>query len=98
MLLLTTVETKERRIMPNRNDRDSDKPRHMPETAEVGSEGGSYADATVQEATDTGDLPRVKRADREHNRNGAVANAVPATPDSPEDGVRTPDDTFVMPD
>jgi hypothetical protein len=48
--------------MPNRNDRDSDKPRHMPETAEVGSEGGSYADATVQEATDTGDLPRVKRA------------------------------------
>jgi hypothetical protein len=83
--------------MPNQNDRDADRPRDMPETAEVGSEGGSYADATMQEATDTGDLPSVKRADRERNRDGVVADAVPANPDSP-DGVRTPDDTFVMPD
>jgi hypothetical protein len=84
--------------MPNQNNRDAAKPRDMPETAEVGSEGGSYADATAQEASDTGDLPSVKHADRGRNRDGVVADAVPATPDSPEDGVRTPDDTYVMPD
>ena len=84
--------------MPNQNDHHVAKRRDLPETAEVGSEGGSYADGTVQEATDTGELPTVKRADPDERRDGVVADAVPATPDSPEDGVRTPDDTYVMPD
>ena len=84
--------------MSTTNDRDADKPRTMPETAEVGDEGGSYADATMQEATDTGDLPRVKEAGPERNRAGEVAGAVPPNPVGPEDGVRTPDDTYVLPD
>ena len=84
--------------MSTTNDRDADRPRAMPETAEVGGEGGSYADATMQEATDTGDLPRVKGASAERNQEGEVADAVPPNPVGPEDGVRTPDDTHVMPD
>jgi hypothetical protein len=52
----------------------------------------------MQEATDTGDLPRVKSADLERSQEGAVADAVPSNPVGPEDGVRTPDDTYVMPD
>jgi hypothetical protein len=34
----------------------------LPVTAEVGSEGGSYADPTYQEATNTGDIDTESRA------------------------------------
>jgi hypothetical protein len=63
----------------------------LPVTAEVGSEGGSYADPTVQVATRTGQLPRVDRADPDTSPPGAMAGAVAQTPDGPEDGVRAHD-------
>lgn len=62
----------------------------LPVTAEVGSEGGSYADPTVQVATRTGRLPRVDRSEPDDSTPGAVADAVTPTPDGPEDGVRVP--------
>jgi hypothetical protein len=68
-----------------RNDDD------LPVTAEVGSEGGSYADPTVQVATRTGQLPRVDRVDPDTAPPGAIAGAVAPTPDGPEDGVRAHD-------
>src|SRR5688500_9922718 len=61
---------------------------HLPVTEEVGSEGGSYADPTVQVATRTGQLPRVGRAVPDTSPPGAIAGAVAPTPEGPEDGVR----------
>jgi hypothetical protein len=60
----------------------------LPVTEEVGSEGGSYADPTVQVATRTGQLSRVDRSDPDRPAPGAVAGAVSPTPEGPEDGVR----------
>jgi hypothetical protein len=62
----------------------------LPVTEEVGSEGGSYADPTVQVATRTGQLSRVDRSEPEPASPGAVADAVTPTPEGPEDGVRVP--------
>ena len=70
----------------------------LPVTNEVGSEGGSYADPTVQVATEKGHLPVAKQPQPERGEPGVVAEAVPPNPDGPDDGVRTPDDTHVMPD
>jgi hypothetical protein len=63
----------------------------LPVTEEVGSEGGSYADPTVQVATRTGQLPRVDRSEPDRSAPGAVAGAVAPTPEGPEDGVRAHD-------
>lgn len=63
----------------------------LPVTAEVGSEGGSPADPTVQVATRTGQLPRVDRSDPDTSPPAAIAGAVAPTPEGPEDGVRAHD-------
>ncbi len=63
----------------------------LPVTGEVGSEGGSYADSTLQVPTRTGRLPRVDRSQPDSSPPGAVAGAVTPTPEGPEDGVRTPE-------
>jgi hypothetical protein len=60
----------------------------LPVTAEVGSEGGSYADPTVQKATRTGRLPRVDRSDPNGSPPGTIAGAMAPAPEGPEDGVR----------
>jgi hypothetical protein len=70
----------------------------LPVTNEVGSEGGSYADPTVQVATEKGHLPVAKPPQPPRPEPGVVAEAVQPNSDAPEDGVRTPDDTRVMPD
>jgi hypothetical protein len=70
----------------------------LPVTSEVGSEGGSYADPTAQVATEKGHLPVAKPPQPQRTEPGVVAEAVQPGPDAPEDGVRTPDDTRVMPD
>jgi len=72
--------------MPKRS-KDDDKAAALPVTAEVGGEGGSYADPTVQVATRQGGLPRVDQAAGDV---GATAGAVSPTADGPEDGVRGP--------
>lgn len=78
--------------MSNEKPRD-DEAEPLPVTAEVGSEGGSYADATTQVATETGDLPQSNRSNSEQPSVGRAAGAVPRNPDAAEDGVRRPDDT-----
>jgi hypothetical protein len=71
----------------------------LPVTEEVGSEGGSYADATAQVATETGNLPRADRSDADQPRAGREAGPVLRNPDAADDGVRFPDDSRVrMPD
>ena len=65
----------------------------LPVTAEVGSEGGSYADPTTQVATERGDLPRSDGSRPGPSSVGTAAGAVARNPDSAEDGVRSPDDT-----
>jgi hypothetical protein len=65
---------------------------HLPVTGEVGSEGGSYADATAQKATREGGVPRLEdagNADGPEPRPGQVAGAITPSPDEPEDGVHT---------
>jgi hypothetical protein len=70
----------------------------MPVTSEVGSEGGSYADPTIQAATEKGHLRRVEQPQAEPRQPGRVAEEAGPEPQGPEDGVRTPDDTHIMPD
>ena len=60
----------------------------LPVTAEVGSEGGSYADPTVQKATRAGQLPEVDRSDPKGSPPGTIAGATAPTPEGPEDGIR----------
>jgi hypothetical protein len=60
----------------------------LPVTAEVGGEGGSYADGSVQVETKQQPLRKVDGEDRQETRPGAVAGAVPASPEGPEDGIR----------
>jgi hypothetical protein len=57
----------------------------LPVTTEVGSEGGSPADPTLQVATRTGGL---SRSDPPAAPAGEVAGAVAPSPDAAEDGVR----------
>jgi len=78
--------------MPN-SPNDEPEADALPVTGEVGGEGGSYADAITQAATENGDLPKNDRQkpDASPNRPGAVAGAVRPNPDSAEDGLRLPD-------
>jgi hypothetical protein len=58
----------------------------LPATAELGSEGGSYADATLQRATRTGGLPvTVEKGDAESA--GVVAEGTEPSTDELSDGV-----------
>ena len=84
--------------MSHNETKDDASAESMPVTSEVGSEGGSYADPTIQTATETGRLRRVEQPHAEPGRPGDVAEEAPPEPQGPEDGVRTPDDTRVMPD
>jgi hypothetical protein len=58
----------------------------LPATAELGSEGGSYADAALQRATWTGELPVVDE-DRSSESTGIVAEGTEPSTDDPADGV-----------
>jgi hypothetical protein len=62
--------------------------RAVPVTAEIGSEGGSYSDASVQGETKTGNLPRVDERAAGAPPAGQVADAVRPQPDDPENGIR----------
>jgi len=63
----------------------------VPLTLEVGDEGGSYADAVVQEATRDGDLATVDpNATQPTARGGESDRPVSPPPDEPEDGVHFP--------
>lgn len=75
--------------MTKEKDYDDD----LPETAEVGSEGGSYSDAIVQDATRKGKLPRVERPVAAPSDTGQESEATNVVNDHPEDGVhmRRPD-------
>ena len=55
----------------------------LPVTGEVGSEGGSYADAALQRATRTGDVAAVEST----APTSTVSDAIAPTPAEPEDGV-----------
>ena len=63
----------------------------LPVTAEVGGEGGSYADAISQVETKKEPLGKTDLPDRDPAPPGAVARAVPASPEGPEDGLRGPE-------
>lgn len=60
--------------------------RRLPVSGEVGSEGGSYADATLQQATHAGELDAAG-VEPEPRQPGAVSEAVAPGPQEPEDGV-----------
>jgi hypothetical protein len=62
----------------------------LPITAEVGGEGGSYADAVVQEATRKGDVPRVDQSRSQPASAGRHAAATSKTTDDADDGVHAP--------
>ncbi len=70
-----------------KTSKDDDKTDALPVTAEVGDEGGSYADPTVQVATREGGLPRIDQSPADV---GATAGAVSPSADGPADGVRGP--------
>jgi hypothetical protein len=74
--------------MPNPQKDDNEEPAGLPVTAEVGGEGGSYADAAVQVETKQQPLRKVDGEDTQQPPPGAIAGAVPASPDGPEDGIR----------
>jgi hypothetical protein len=67
---------------------DNGEPVGLPVTAEVGGEGGSYADGSVQVETKQQPLRKLEGESRPEGRPGAVAGAVPASPEGPEDGIR----------
>ena len=73
----------------NPGGRDGDGEDAVPVTAEIGSEGGSYSDASVQGETRTGNLPRVDERRLHQDPKGTVADAVAPEPDDPENGIRT---------
>jgi len=73
--------------MPEDQD-DRERAGAMPLTAEIGSEGGSYSDASVQGETKTGNLPRIDERALHHRPAGQVADAVQPGPGDPEDGIR----------
>jgi hypothetical protein len=75
--------------MRNGKDHEHDNIGTTPLTGEIGSEGGSYADASQQRATRTGDLDEAEAAEPE-TPPGAVSAGVDVNPDEPEDGVRPP--------
>jgi hypothetical protein len=84
------LDEQEQHIVPkNKPDLDKDERGKLPVTAEVGSEGGSYADPTVQEATRKGNLPEAEENERSSATTGAVAGAVGPQAQDPADGVRT---------
>jgi hypothetical protein len=66
-----------------------DEPREV--TAEVGSEGGSYADPTIQEATRNDSLTGNVRPKPGQGPTGTVADAAPPEPQGIDDGVHTPE-------
>ena len=72
----------------NPGGRDGDGEGAVPVTAEIGSEGGSYSDASVQGETRTGNLPRVDERAQDAPPPGQVADAVRPQPDDPENGIR----------
>ena len=71
--------------------KDVDRDAALPVTAEVGGEGGSYADAIAQIETKKEPLRKTDLPDRDPSPPGAVAGAVPASPEGPEDGLRGPE-------
>ena len=65
----------------------------LPVTQEVGSEGGSFADSTVQKATLSGD---VRRVDRPLPHGGSSSGGTSSNSQDPDDGVhfsKPPDST-----
>ena len=78
--------------MPNR-PKDEAEGDPLPVTKEVGGEGGSYADAIAQAATDRGSLSKNDRQEPAASSAppGAVAGAVHPNPDGADDGVHLPD-------
>jgi hypothetical protein len=72
-------------------DKEDGKGETLPVTAEVGSEGGSYADPVAQKATLGKDQGVIDPRNTTPPSSGEVAEGASPVPQGPEDGVHFPE-------